>query len=75
MIKEKKMKEKRNKVSSMNKSLVGTEESAGVVIRTCSINKDFKNLRKIHRKTPVPESLLIRSATLLKNDSIKDFSM
>ena len=64
----------------MNKSLVVTEESTGVVIRRCSVNKDFKNLRKIHRKIPVPESLLmkfqaLRSATLLKNDSSKDFSM
>ena len=32
------------KVWSMNKTLVGTEESAGAVIRRCSVNK---GLRKI----------------------------
>ena len=32
---------KKNKVPSMNKSLVGMEESAGAVIERCSVNEVF----------------------------------
>ena len=35
------MKEKTNKVWSMDKTLVGTEESAVAVNRRCSVNKTF----------------------------------
>ena len=53
----KKMKEKTNKVWSIDKTLVGMEESAGAVIWGCSVNKmSWKivenSLRKIHRKIP-----------------------
>ena len=53
----KKTKEKTNKVWSIDKTLVGMEESAGAVIRGCSVNKMFwkiveNSLRKIHRKIP-----------------------
>ena len=40
IIKEKK-EGKKNKVSSMSKSLVGTDESTGAVIQKCSGNKVF----------------------------------
>ena len=59
----------------MDKTLVGTEESAGAVIRRCSLNKVFEKMRKIHR---IFRSLFLmkfqalRSATLLKSDSSKD---
>ena len=39
--KRKKMKEKPEKVYSMDKTLLGTEESAGAVIPSCSVNKVF----------------------------------
>ena len=39
--KRKKVKEKTRKVRSMDKTLVGTEESAGRVIQKCSVNKVF----------------------------------
>ena len=35
------MKEKTNKVWSMDKTLVGMKESAGAVIQSCSVNKAF----------------------------------
>ena len=39
--KRKKMKKKTRKVWSMDKTLVGTDESAGRVIQKCSVNKVF----------------------------------
>ena len=39
--KRKKMKEKTRKAQSMDKTLVGTEESAGRIIQKCSVNKVF----------------------------------
>ena len=52
-MKGKKIKQKTKKVWSMDKTLVGTEESAGTVI----FQRFFENLCKVHRKIPVLESL------------------
>ena len=35
-------------------------KKAGAVFRSCSVKKVSLKFRKIHRKTPVPESLLIK---------------
>ena len=40
-MKQKKRGKKMNKVWSMDKTLVGTEESAGAVIQRCSVTKVF----------------------------------
>ena len=40
----------------MDKTLVGTAESAGAVIRSCSV-RFFEKLRNIHKNIPVLESL------------------
>ena len=50
----------------MNKTLVGTEESAGAVIRRCSGNTCAGV-----RKTPVLKFQALRPATWLKSDSSK----
>ena len=39
----------------MNKTLFRSEESAGAVMRRCTVNQVFEKLRKIHREIPVLE--------------------
>ena len=50
MIKEKEWRKKTNKVSSMGKTLVGTEESAGAVIQRFSVNKIFWKIEENPRE-------------------------
>ena len=59
----KKMKEKMNKVWSMAKTLVGTEQSAGAVIQRCSVNKVFRKVVQFLMKLQA-----LRPATSLKSD-------
>ena len=47
----KKMNEKTNKVWSMDKTLVVTEESAGAVIQGCYVNKICKSAENSHENT------------------------
>ena len=51
------MKEKTNKVWSLDKTWVGTEESAGAVIQRCSVHKVFWKIAENSHEIPVPESL------------------
>ena len=74
--KKKKNKDKRKKLCSMNKTLVGTEESARRINWRCSVKRLFENLCKIHRKISCCSLFLmkfqaLRPATLLKTDSSK----
>ena len=51
------MKEETKKVWSMDKTLVGMEESAEAVIRRCSVNKTFWKILQNSQKIPVLESI------------------
>ena len=51
------MKEETKKVWSMDKTLVGMEESAEAVIRKCSVNKTFWKISQNSQKIPVLESI------------------
>ena len=73
----KKKKEKMKKVWSMDKTLVGTKESAGVVIRRYSVNKVFlESVAKCTGKYLCWSLFLmtfqaLRPASLLRSDSSK----
>ena len=68
------------KIESIHSTLDGNgiwsflKDYSKKVVPRCSVEKGFIKFRKIHRKTPMPESLLyqscgVRPATLLKKDS------
>ena len=72
------MKEKTNKVWSMDKTLVRMEESARAVILRDSVNKVFWKTGQNSQKIPVLESLFkfqaVRPAIFLKVTPAKLFS-
>ena len=70
------MKEKTNKVWSMDETLVGTEESAVAVIRRCSVNKAFwKILQNSQENTCAGVSFNefsgVETCNFIKSDSSK----
>ena len=58
---------------SIDKTLVGTEESTGSVIQRCSVNSFFEKLCKIHWKIPVLESLFNEVSDLETCNFIKNW--
>ena len=65
------MKEKTNKVWSMDKTLVGTKESAGRVIWRCSLNKVFKKIVLNSQKIAVLEFLFNEVSVLETYNFVK----